>query len=200
MRFSVKSKFFDDPVSKLKYWLLHREQKRMRTVISRKYKGILDPQVYWITGTDTEHDGLSNDRIERMAQRLSLSQIGVFLAQRIWAKRTWILVPTLMMIGLLITYILVNTAGTTTSDKLIPLVLTGTVWFSFLLCFSAIIFGPLVAQLFLPKTPVRQDEIDSVKGVISRCVIRDFGPETPLDLADRARLLVTDSDGHSVAG
>ena len=200
MRFSAKSKFLDDPVSKLKYWLLHREQKRMRTVISRKYKGILDPQVYWITGTDTEHDCLSNDRIERMAQRLSLSQIGVFLAQRIWAKRTWILVPTLMIIGLIITYILVNTAGATTSDKLIPLVLSSTVWFSFLLCFSAALFGPLVAQLLLPKTPVRQDEIDSVKSVISRCVIRNFGPDTPLDLADRARLLVTDSDGQSVAG
>ncbi|WP_229622360.1 hypothetical protein [Pseudomonas syringae] len=148
-------------------------------------------------GTDNEHDGLSDDQIERMAQRLSLSQIGVFLAQRIWAKRTWLVVPMLMMAGLLITYMLVNAAGTTTSDKLIPLVLTGTVWLSFFLCCSATIFGPLIAQLFLPKMPVRQDEIDSVKSVISRCVIRDLEPETPLDLKDRARLLVTDSDGQS---
>ncbi|WP_116866485.1 type IV secretory system conjugative DNA transfer family protein [Pseudomonas syringae] len=200
MSFLAKSKFFDDPASKVRHWLLHREQKMMRAVIGRKYEDVLDPQVYWIAGTDNEHDGLSDDQIERMAQRLSLSQIGVFLAQRIWAKRTWLVVPMLMLAGLLITYMLVNAAGTTTSDKLIPLVLTGTVWLSFFLCCSATIFGPLIAQLFLPKMPVRQDEIDSVKSVISRCVIRNVEPETPLDLKDRARLLVTDSDGKSVAG
>ena len=115
-----KNRLFDDPVSNLKSWLLHHEQKRMRSVIGRKYEGILDPQVYWITGTDTEHDGLSSEHLERMVQRLSLSQIGVFLAQRIWAKRTWLLMPTLLLIGLLLAYILLNKAGTTTSDTLIP--------------------------------------------------------------------------------
>ncbi|MBN2990540.1 type IV secretory system conjugative DNA transfer family protein [Pseudomonas cedrina subsp. fulgida] len=195
-----KNSFFDDPVSKTKYWLLHHEQERMRTVIRRKYEGVLDPQVYWISGTDTEHDGLSNDHIERMAQRLSLSQIGVFLAQRIWAKRTWLAVPALMLIGLFLTYVLVNKAGTTTNDTLIPLAFTITVWLSVLLCCSATLFGPLIAQILLPRTPVRQDEIDSVKSIISRCVIRDLEPGTPPDLADRARLLVTDSNGQSVTG
>lgn len=200
MNNSANSRFFDDPVSNVKNWLLHHEQSRMRAVIGRKYEGVLDPQVYWIAGTDTEHEGLSNDPLERRAQRLSLSQIGVFLAQRIWAKRTWLLVPTLMLIGLLFAHVLVDKAGTTTSDTLIPLAFTGTIWFSALLCCSATLFGPLVAQVFLPKTPVRQDEIDAVRGIISRCVVRDLEPGTPADLADRARLLVTDANGQSVAG
>lgn len=195
-----KNRLFDDPVSNLKSWLLHHEQKRMRSVIGRKYEGILDPQVYWITGTDTEHDGLSSERLERMVQRLSLSQIGVFLAQRIWAKRTWLLMPALLLIGLLLAYTLLNKAGTTTSDTLIPLVFTGTIWLSAILCCSATLFSSFVAQIFLPRTPVRQDEIDAVKGVISRCVVRDLEADTPPDLADRARLLVADSNGHSVAG
>lgn len=200
MNKTPKNRFFDDPVSNFQSWLLHHEQRRMRSVIGRKYDGILDSQVYWIVGTKHEHDGLSSDPIERMTQRLSLSQIGVFLAQRIWAKRTWILVPSLLIIGLLLSYVLITAAGTTSSDTLIPLAFAFTIWLSALLCCSSTLFGSLVAQVFLPKTPVRQDEVDAVKGVISRCVVRDHEPGTPDDLADRARLLVTDSYGQSVAG
>lgn len=200
MKATIKGKFFDDPFSNVKSWLLHVEQQSMRSVISRKYEGILDPQVYWIKGTDTEDDGLSSDRLERLVQRLSLSQIGVFLAQRIWARRTWLMTPALLLIGLLLAYVLLSKAGTTTNDKLIPLVFTGTIWLSALICFSGTVFSSLVAQVLLPKTPVRQDEIDAVKSVISRCVVRDTDSDTPPDLADRARLLVTDANGRSVAG
>lgn len=197
---TTKTRFFDDPVTKVKTWLLHHEQKRMRDTLAQKYKGVLDPQVYWVVGTDTETEGLSADPVERLAQRLSLSQIGVFLAQRMWAKRTWLVVPTLLLIGFIFAYLLLNVAGTTTSETLIPLAFSGNIWFAVFLCFSATLFGPLLAQFFLPKTPVRQDEIDTVKRTIASCVVRDLEPGTPADLADRRRLLVTDADGHAVAG
>ncbi|MBD4963881.1 hypothetical protein GUF59_15435, partial [Xanthomonas citri pv. citri] len=61
-------------------------------------------------------------------------------------------------------------------------------------------FVPLIAQFFLPRTPIRQDEIDSVKGVVSRCIVRDVAPDTPTDLADRPRVLVADAEGRGVAG
>ncbi|MBD4959247.1 hypothetical protein GUF60_13655, partial [Xanthomonas citri pv. citri] len=43
-------------------------------------------------------------------------------------------------------------------------------------------------------------EIDSVKGVVSRCIVRDVAPDTPTDLADRPRVLVADAEGRAVAG
>lgn len=196
----TKTRFFDDPITKISTWLIYHEQKRMRDTLAEKYKGVLDPQVYWVVGTDAENEGLSTDPVERLAQRLSLSQIGVYLAHRMWAKRTWIVVPFLFLIGLVLSYILLNKAGTTDNETLIPLTLSITLWFSGLLCLSATLFGPLVAQFFLPKVPVLQDEIDSVKRTIASCVVRDLEPGTPADLADRRRLLVTDSNGNAVAG
>ena len=200
MNNETKTRFLDDPATKVKSWLIHKEQKRMRYTLSQKYKDVLDPQVYWVVGTDTENEGLSSDPVERLAQRLSLSQIGVFLAQRIWSKRTWLVTPALLLVGLVFAYFLLNVAGTTTSETLIPLVFGLNLWFAALLCFSAALFGPLVAQFFLPKIPVLQDEIDSVKRTVSSCVVRDLAPGTPADLADRRRLMVTDANGNAVAG
>lgn len=193
-------RFFDDPIVKISAWLTEREQSWMREVIAKKYPGILDPQVYWIVGTDKENEGLSSDPVERAVQRLSLSQIGVFMAQRIWARRTWIIVPILAALGMLISYILINKSGTTPHPTLIPATIAVTAWLSIMLCFGATFFVPLIAQFFLPRTPVRQDEIDSVTGVISRCVVRDVSPDTPPDLADRPRVLVADAEGRAVTG
>ncbi|MBD4168331.1 hypothetical protein GUH54_18835, partial [Xanthomonas citri pv. citri] len=81
--------------------------KWMREVIAKKYPGIIDPQVYWIIGTDKENEGLSSDPVEHDVQRISLSQIGVFMAQRMWARRTWIMVPLLAVLGMVISYILI---------------------------------------------------------------------------------------------
>lgn len=194
------SRFFDDPIVKLLAWLTEREQKWMREVIARKYPGIIDPQVYWIVGTDTENDGLSADPVERSVQRFTLSQVGVYMAQRMWARRTWLVVPFLALVGMVLAFVLINLSGTTPHAWLIPATMAVAVWLSVMLCFGSFFFVPLVAQFFLPTTPVRQDEIDSVKGVIARCVVRDLPADVPPDLADRPRVMVADSEGRAVAG
>ncbi|MBD4670399.1 hypothetical protein GUG37_02675, partial [Xanthomonas citri pv. citri] len=122
------------------------------------------------------------------------------MAQRMWARRTWIMVPLLAVLGMVISYILINKSGTTPHPTLIPATIAITVWLSIMLCFGATFFVPLIAQFFLPRTPIRQDEIDSVKGVVSRCIVRDVAPDTPTDLADRPRVLVADAEGRAVAG
>lgn len=195
-----KFKFWDDPVTKIKSWLVQSEQNKMREVIRNKYKNVLDEQVYWLVGTDEENKGLSDDNIERMVQRLSLSQIGVFVAQRLWAKRTFIIFPLLMIIGFILSYILINKSGTTENDSLIPVTYMITLWFGVVLFFSATFFQGVVAQFLLPKKPIRQDEIDNVKNTISDCVIRNHDDNTPSDLSDRLRLMVTDAKGRAVAG
>lgn len=192
--------FWDDPFVRISAWLVEREQQWMREVIAKKYPDSLDPQVYWIIGTDKADEGLSNDPVERTVQRLSLSQIGVFLAQRMWARRTWIVVPILALIGAAISYVIINMSGTTSHPTLIPATVAITIWLAVMLCFGATFFVPLMAQFFMPRTPARQDEIDSIRGVMARCVVRDVAPDTPPDLADRPRVLVADAEGRSVAG
>lgn len=195
-----KFRFFDDPIVKLGNWFLQQEQTWMRGIIAKKYSGVLDPQVYWIVGTDKEKEGLSTDPVEQTVQRISLSQVGVFMAQRIWSRRTWIILPILTAIGMAISYILLNKSGTTSSPTLIPLTVAVTIWLAVMLIFAATLFAPIVAQFFMPRTPVRQDEIDAVHSVMAKCMVRDHAPDTPPDLADRPRVLVADAEGRSVAG
>lgn len=193
-------KFFDDPIVKIAAWLTEREQHWMRHVIANKYPGVLDPQVYWIVGTDAENAGLSADPVERTVQRLTLSQVGVYMAQRMWSLRTWIIVPLLALLGLALAYVLINVSGTTPHAWLTPVTMAVTIWLAAMLCFGSFLFVPVVAQFFLPRVPVRQDEIDSVRGVMARCVVRDLPADVPGDLADRPRVLVADAEGRAVAG
>ncbi|CAB3774458.1 hypothetical protein LMG29542_07835 [Paraburkholderia humisilvae] len=172
----------------------------MREVIRRKYKNSLDPQVYWITGSIHEHTGLSGDPVERRVQRLSLSQIGVFLAQRMWARRSWIVTPAVFMLSLVLAYYLLNVSAVSTNAHLSPVLCTVIVWIGLMLSFGATLFQSVVAQWCLPRTPVRQDEIDSVRGVMARCVVRAVDADTPPDLRDRLRITVTDAGGQAVAG
>jgi hypothetical protein len=192
--------FFDDPQTKLLSWLIEREQRQMREVIRRKYRSGLDPQVYWIAGSIHEHTGLSDDPVERRVQRLSLSQIGVFLAQRIWARRLWIVTPAVFILSLVLGYSLLNVAAVSTSARLAPVLCAVIVWTGLMLSFGATFFQSLVAQWCLPRTPVRQDEINSVRAVMARCVVRELDFGTPPDLRDRLRVAVTDSEGQAVAG
>jgi hypothetical protein len=192
--------FFDDPQTKLLSWFIEREQRQMREVIRRKYRNSLDPQVYWITGSIHEHTGLSDDPVERHVQRLSLSQIGVFLAQRIWARRLWIVTPAVFILSLVLGYSLLNVAAISTSARLAPVLCAVIVWIGLMLSFGATFFQPLVAQWCLPRTPVRQDEIDSVRNVMARCVVRAVDVAAPPDLRDRLRIAVTDAEGQAVAG
>lgn len=197
---SIFKGFLDDPIVRIGAWLTQREQRQMRDVISHKYPGIIDPQVYWIVGTDQETEGLSADPVERTVQRITLSQLGVFLAQRMWARRTWVTTPVLAVLSLFLAYLIINRSGTTTNEYLVPLAIAASACIAVFLFLGSTLFAPLVAQFFLPRIPIRQDEIDSVKGVIARCVVRDHDAGVPADLADRPRVLAVDAEGRAIAG
>lgn len=192
--------FFDDPKTKLLSWLVEREQRQMRDTIQRKYRNNVDPQVYWITGSIEENKGLSEDLIERRVQRLALSQIGVFFAQRIWSRRLWIVTPLVLVIGLILGHYLLDVSPDSLDARLGPILCGIIIWFGLMLAFGGTFFQSVVAQWFLPGMAVRQDEIDSVKGTMARCVVRSFGPDTPADLRDRLRIAVTDAEGQAIAG
>ncbi|MFM0197804.1 TraM recognition domain-containing protein [Paraburkholderia strydomiana] len=197
---SVWRTFFDDPKTKLLSLFIEAEQQLMRSVIQRKYKGTLDPNVYWVTGSAQENVGLSDDATERRVQRLSLSQIGVFLAQRIWSRRLWIVTPAVFILSLILGYLRLHVAEVSTNEEFAPVLSAVIVWIGLMIAFAASFFTTLVAQLLFPRTPVRQDEIDSVKGVMERCVVRAVTADTPPDLRDRVRVAVTDSEGYAIAG
>lgn len=200
MQGSSVFRFFDDPVSKFANWLTNMEQSQMRTAISEKYKGALSPQVYWIVGTDDDKQGLSTDPVEQTVQRLTLSQAGTFVAHRLWSKRNWLILPIVTLLGLCLTWMMLVKSPESSSEFFFPAMAAFTAWLSVLLFFGATFFAPLVAQFFLPSTPVRQEEIDTIEAMIRRCVVRDLPANAPADLADRLRLLTVDAEGRSTAG
>ncbi len=197
---SNKTKFLDNPKGWIESRIISREQKRMRNILSKKYTNLVDPNVYWVAGTETENDGLSNEPFERTVQRLTLSQIGVFIAQRMWSKVKFIVTPVLMIFALVTAIMLVNFSGMFGNEYAAPVLYGIVLWVSGLLILSATLFSSIVAPLVLPVTPVRQDEIDAITTVIKSSVIREHDEDTPADLKDRPRLLVTDSNGNSVTG
>jgi hypothetical protein len=197
---SSKTKFLDNPKGWIESRLINLEQKRMRGILSKKYENLVDPNVYWVAGTDEENEGLSTDPLERQAQRITLSQVGVFIAQRMWAKMTFLVIPALMLFGLITAVMLIHGAGIFETEYTAPLLYSLTLVVSGLLILAATIFSGVVAPLVLPSTPVRTDEIDAVFETVKNSVIREHDAETPADLKDRARLLVTDSNGDSVTG
>lgn len=193
-------RFFDDPVAHLNNWLINMEQRQMRTAVKEKYKGAVPEQVYWITGSDNDRDGLSSDPVESTVQRLTASQAGVYMAQRVWSKRVHVVLPILTLLGLFMAWVMFSVAPESSSEYLLPSMIAVTIWAAVLVGFAATMFAPLMAQFFLPTTALVQDEIDAIKATIKRAVVRDLPPDTPPDLADRARVLAVDAEGRAVAG
>lgn len=188
--------FFDDPILKVSDWLYHLEQNQMRDSISAKYKNKLLEQTYWITGTDNENSGLSDNHDERQVQRLILSQVSNFVAQRMFAKRNIFIVP---FISILI--VMAFIAYTMTQSISQHFLLTGILSIiGFILIFGTTFFAPIFAWLFLPNTAIRQDEINEIEDTIKRAVIRDLDNDIPPDLSDRKRILTVDANGKAVAG
>lgn len=197
---TYKTKFLDNPAKWVQARLIDLEQRRMRGIIAKKYADLVDPAVYWVAGTEQENEGLSADPVERQAQRLALSQIGVFIAQRMWAKMMHLVVPLMLIFGVVMAAVLTLGAGRFDSEYTAPILYAVTLFTGGLLMLSATVFSGVVAPLVLPNTPVRQDEIDAVTATIKNAVIREHTEDTPADLKDRPRLLVTDANGESVAG
>lgn len=197
---AVKFRFFDDPGVKLFDFFIERHQAQFRRTIANRYRGAIDPQVYWVVGSRKENEGLSSDPVERTVQRLALSQIGYFFAQRIYARRHCIVLPILTMLAFAASWFMLHTAATTTDPAMVPIMIAVDCWLALVTMFAGTFLAPLAGQVFLPRTPVRQDEIDTVRQTISRCVVRDLPTDTPADLADRPRVLVADAEGRAVTG
>jgi hypothetical protein len=190
---------FDDPVTKIRAWSIDVEQRMMRRVISQKYNGTLKPNVYWVTGSPEENDGMSADPVERLVQRLSLSQVGNFLAQRIWSRRR-IVTLVAVVAGAVAAYLKFNIAPSMPTPMFGSLVSAVSVWVGVMVAFGSSISPTFIASHLLPRVPVRQDEIDAVRATMERCVVRPVDESTPADLRDRLRVAVTDAEGRAVAG
>ena len=190
----------DDPATKIRSWGIDVEQRMMRRVIKKKYNGALDPNVYWVTGSSEENEGMSADPVERRVQRLSLSQVGNFLAHRIWSRRLWVVMPVAAAVGVAAAYLKLNVAASSPSAMFGSLVTAGIVLAGAMLALAPSILPTSVAQFLLPRVPVRQDEIAAVKATMERCVVRNVDDSTPADLRDRLRVGVTDAEGRAIAG
>ena len=190
----------DDPATKIRALCIDVEQRMMRRVIRQKYNGTLDPNVYWVTGSPEESEGMSADPLERRVQRLSLSQVGNFLAQRIWSRRLYVVTPVAIVAGAIAAYLKFDVAPSMPSAMFGSLVSAGVVLAGAMLALAPSIFPTSVAQFLLPRVPVRQDEIDAVKATMKRCVVRPVDESVPVDLRDRIRVGVTDAEGRAIAG
>lgn len=189
-------RFFDDPISRISDWFFHLEQDQMRSAIKSKYGQKLLEQTYWITGTKNENEGLSENPDERQVQRLTLSQLSVLMAHRVFSKRNIFIIPLtfIIIMGLSLACL---TSQSYAHQYLYSAVLAVI---GVMLFFGTTFFAPVFAWLFLPATAVRQDEIDEAEATLKRCVIRELPDGTPDDLADRKRVLTVDANGEAVAG
>ena len=192
--------FFDDPLQKIRYHFKELEQTWIRGIIENKYDGNISPQVYWFHGSATRDDGLSVDRVERFAQRLTHSLIGQFVAHRMWAKLTFFVLPFIVLLSLVFNYFLLNVSGETRNAYLYPVVFALLLWCSVVLLLSTSFLSPLFAQFFFPRVAVKKDEAELVENIIKNCVVRDLPVDTPKDMQDRLRVFDVDANGRSVVG
>lgn len=192
--------FFDDPVNKIFNFLREMTQRQMRKAIDTKYKKRVPNQIYWVKNTTEENIGLSTSQVEFLAQRMTLGQISYLVAQRLWAKRTFIVVPALFIISVVLCWLIFFKSHTTSNEYLFNICIAISLFLGIFLIVSSLILSPFLAQFLLPNTAIKQDEIDAVESTIKRCVIRDIDANTPADFQDRLRNLDVDANGEAVAG
>lgn len=192
--------FFDDPAKKIRYVFKEKEQSWIRDIIKNKYDGNINPQVFWFHGSASRDDGLSDDAVERFAQRLTFSNIGQFMAHRMWAKLAFFILPFLVLMSLVFNYFLVNVSGATRNAYLYPVAFALLLWCAIVLLLSTSFLSPMFAQLFFPRVAVKKDEAELVENIIKNSVIRDLPEDTPQDMQDRLRILDVDAHGRAIAG
>lgn len=192
--------FFDDPAKKISYVFKEKEQIWIRNIIKNKYDGNINPQVFWFHGSATRDEGLSDDEVERFAQRLTFSNIGQFMAHRMWAKLAFFILPFIVLMSFVFNYFLVNISGATRNAYLYPVAFALLLWCATVLLLSTSFLSPMFAQLFLPRIAVKKDEAELVENIIKNSVVRDLPEDTPKDMQDRLRILDVDAHGRAIAG
>jgi len=181
----------------------YREAKvtQARRSLSARYAETLPVQMYWQKDYESENTGLKAEKTQEwMVQRFYLAQLGVYAAERVRNVYTLILWPILGLLTLALWLIQPQVNGWFESP-LPTLILSGigvTVLLTGLLLWTGLFAASY--RLFLPKVLIDKDTREVIEKLITRCCVRLLPANTPTDLADRFRSLVTDSEGDSVVG
>lgn len=191
-------RFRDDPILYIREKLREYRQKSVRMAIAEKWQNDIDPRIHWVKDTDKENEGLSTNPQEWAAQKLYLSNIGHFAAERMHNWRNWVMLPIILFL-LLIEVSSIHWGVRLDAD---PEPFLMGFWWSVGLLFilSTIFMGSFGWRRFLPSRLVLPEEVDAVEKLIERTVLRACPEETPPDLKDRFRVLAVDRDGDATAG
>ena len=91
-------RFRDDPILYIREKLREYRQKSVRMAIAEKWQNDIDPRIHWVKGTDKENEGLSTNPQEWATQKLYLSNIGHFAAERMHNWRNWVMLPIILVL------------------------------------------------------------------------------------------------------
>lgn len=193
-----KLRFKDDPILYVREKLREYRQKSIRAAIAEKWQNDIDPRIHWIKDTDKENEGLSTNPQEWAAQKLHLSNIGHFAAERMHNWRNWVLSPVILILFLLEGFSVAW--GVKRDMDIEPFLFIFWLTLGLLFILSTIVMGSFGWRKFLPNRLVMPDEVEAVEKLMERTVLRTFPKETPEDLRDRFRVLAVDRDGDATAG
>ena len=191
-------RFKDDPILYIREKLREYQQKCIRSAIAEKWQNDIDPRIHWIKDTDKENEGLSSNPQEWAAQKLYLSNIGHFAAERMHNWRKWVLMPIIIIL-FMIECLSVVWGGKQDID-IEPFLFIFWVSLGLIFMLSTVVMGSFGWRKFLPNRLVMPDEVAAVEKLVERTVLRTFPKETPEDLKDRFRVLAVDRDGDATAG
>ena len=90
-------RFRDDPILYIREKLREYRQKSVRLAIAEKWQNDIDPRIHWVKDTDKENEGLATNPQEWAAQKLHLSNIGHFAAERMHNWLKWVLMPVILI-------------------------------------------------------------------------------------------------------
>ncbi len=191
-------RFKDDPILYVKEKLREYQQKSIRSAIAEKWQNDVDPRIHWIKDTDKENEGLSENPQEWVAQKLYLSNLGHYAAERMHNWRNWVLLPIILL--LLLTEGASILWSVQHQGDIEPFLFILWISLGFLFVISTICMGRFGWRRLLPNRLLMPEEVEAVDKMMERTVLRTFPKETPEDLRDRFRVLTVDRDGDSTAG
>lgn len=195
-----KVKFLDAPIESIIDWLSTVEQRKIRSAINAKYKGNVSEQIYWVEEVIGVNDGLSEEPIERLSQRLTLSQVSQLVAQRFFNKFRFFIMPILFILSALLIGLFGYNEIVLQNDSLSTVLQVISLTSFIFLILSSNALSAFIFQLFLPNSPINDREISRIEDTIKNCVVRDIKDGTPDDFKDRLRVLDVDANGKAVAG
>lgn len=191
-------RFRDDPILYIREKLREYRQKSIRAAIAEKWQNDIDPRIHWVKDTDKENEGLSSNPQEWAAQKLYLSNIGHFAAERMHNWRKWVLMPVILIFFIIECLSVVW--GAKQDIDIEPFLFIFWLSLGLIFMLSTIVMGSFGWRKFLPNRLVMADEVAAVEKLMERTVLKTFPKETPEDLKDRFRVLAVDRDGDATAG